>query len=175
MASAYSIKNQEGVHFVTFTVHQWVDVFTRQCYVDILLESIKFCQENKGLQVYAWVAMSNHCHLIISSNKTPLSDIIRDLKKHTSKTIIESITENEKESRKRWILWLLKKDDHIWFWEEGYHGEEVFSQAFFDSKLNYIHMNPVRAGLVEKEEEYLNSSCADYYGIRKGKLVLAEF
>ena len=175
MALAYSIKNQEGVYFVTFTVHQWVDVFTRQCYVDILLDSIKFCQENKGLQVYAWVVMSNHCHLIIGSNKTLLSDIIRDLKKHTSKTIIESITENEKESRKRWMLWLLKKDDHIWFWEEGYHGEEVFSQAFFDSKLNYIHMNPVRAGLVEKEEEYLNSSCADYYGIIKGRLVLAEF
>jgi putative transposase len=71
------------------------------------------------------------------------------------------------------MLWLLKKDDHIWFWEEGYHGEEIFTEGFFNSKLNYIHLNPVRAGLVEKEEEYLYSSCGDFYGTRKGALELA--
>ena len=86
-----------------------------------------------------------------------------------------SIRANEKESRKKWLTWLLQKDGNIWFWEEGYHGEQIFTQSFFDSKLNYIHMNPVRAGIVEKEEEYLNSSCADYYGTRKGKLQIAEF
>ena len=81
MAFAYTIKDQEGIHFVTFTVHQWVDVFSRKMYTEILLDSIKFCQTNKGLKVYAWVVMSNHCHLIVSSSKDPLSDIIRDLKK----------------------------------------------------------------------------------------------
>ena len=107
MAFAYTIKDQEGIHFVTFTVHQWADVFTRKMYTEILLDSIKFCQTNKGLKVYAWVVMSNHCHLIVSSSKDPLSDIIRDLKKFTSKKIIESIAQNEKESRKNWLLWLL--------------------------------------------------------------------
>ena len=175
MAFAYTIKDQEAIHYVTFTVHQWVDVFTRQCYADILIESIRYCQAEKGLQVFAWVIMSNHCHLIISSTQSPLSDIIRDLKKYTSKKIMASIRANEKESRKKWLTWLLQKDGNIWFWEEGYHGEQIFTQSFFDSKLNYIHMNPVRAGIVEKEEEYLNSSCADYYGIRKGKLQIAEF
>jgi putative transposase len=56
----------------------------------------------------------------------------------------------------------------------GKHGEEITTRDFFDSKLQYIHMNPVRAGLVEKEEEYLYSSCGDYYGVRKGLLELAE-
>jgi putative transposase len=82
---------------------------------------------------------------------------------------------NDKESRKRWLLWLLKKDDNIWFWEEGYHGEEIWSREFFESKLNYIHLNPVIAGIVEKEEEYLLSSCGDYYGTRKGDLDLVDF
>jgi hypothetical protein len=54
--------------------------------------------------------------------------------------------------------------------EEGYHGEEIISGEFFESKLNYIHLNPVRAGIVEKEEEYLNSSAGELYGIRQGKL-----
>ena len=61
-----------------------------------------------------------------------------------------------------WLLWLLKKEGiglatQIWFWDEGYHGEEIYSVEFFMTKLRYIHMNPVRSGIVEKQEEYLNS------------------
>lgn len=173
MALTYTIRNQLGQYFITFTVHQWVDVFTRKDYIEILLESVRFCQSNKGLKIYAWVVMSNHIHMIIGSEKENLSDIIRDFKKYTSKKIFEAIENNPKESRKRWLLWLLKKDDKIWFWEEGYHGVEIISQPFFETKLNYIHLNPVRAGIVEKEEEYLYSSCANYYGISKGLLELA--
>ena len=73
------------------------------------------------------------------------------------------------------MLRLLKKEDKIWFWEEGYHGEEIISISFFESKMLYIHLNPVRAGLVEKEVEYLYSSCGDLYGVRKGLLELAVF
>jgi len=174
MAFEYRIKDQYAQHFVTFTVHQWVNVFTRKAYIDILLESLRFCQKNKGLKIYGWVIMTNHIHLIISSNKGNLSDIIRDLKKYTSSKIVKAIEENPKESRKRWMLWLLKKEDRIWFWKEGYHGEEITTMSFFDSKLQYIHLNPVRANIVMKEEEYLYSSCADYYGISKGLLDLAE-
>lgn len=172
MGQTYQVYNQEGIYFVTFTVHQWVDVFTRSMYVEILLESIKFCQDNKGLEVYSWVIMSNHCHFILRSNGNKLSDIIRDLKKHTAKKIVKAIEDNELESRKRWMLWLLKKEGHIWFWEEGYHGVEITTEDFFATKLKYIHLNPVRAGLVEKEEDYLLSSCADLYGLRKGPLKL---
>jgi len=172
MGLSYTIKNQHAPHFITCTVHQWVDVFIRAEYVSILLDSIRYCQKHKGLQVHSWVVMSNHFHMILSSKKSNLSDIIRDLKKYTSRKIYEAIKQNPAESRKRWMLWLLNKDGNIWFWEEGYHGEEIYSQDFFIVKLNYIHLNPVRAFLVEKEEEYLYSSCGDYYGIRKGLLDL---
>ena len=104
-----------------------------------------------------------------------LSDIIRDLKKHTSKSSYKAIKENVHESRKSWLLKVLSHEGRIWFWEEGYHGEEIISTEFFESKLNYIHLNPVRARIVEKEEEYLNSSAGDLYGIRKGKLLLSRF
>ena len=66
-------------------------------------------------------------------------------------------------------------EDKIWFWEEGYHGEEIYSQEFFDIKMNYIHQNPVRAGIVEKEEEYLYSSAGEIYGIRESRLLLSQF
>ncbi len=82
--------------------------------------------------------MNNHCHLIISAKNNNLSDIIRDFKKFTSKSIYKAIEGNPKESRKNWLLKVLKYGDKIWFWEEGYHEEEIFTQQFFDSKLNYI-------------------------------------
>ena len=175
MGFAYQIKDQGAVHFVTFTVHQWADVFTRPIYVDILLESLKYCQKQKGLEIFAWVVMTNHCHLIVRARNENLSDIIRDFKKFTAKNIYKAIETNPQESRKNWLLQVLSYEDKIWFWEEGYHGEEVYSQEFFDSKMNYIHQNPVRAGIVEKEEEYLYSSAGEVYGVRESRLLLSEF
>ena len=86
MAFAYTVKDQGGVDFVTFTVHQWVDVFTRPIYVDGLMESLIYCQKHKGLEVFAWVVMSNHLHLIVRAKNGDLSDIIRDIKKFTAKS-----------------------------------------------------------------------------------------
>ena len=83
MGHAYKIYDQEIVHYVTCTVHQWVDVFTRKDYVDILLGSIRHCQEHKGLEVYAWVLMTNHLHMIVASKTGKLSDTMRDFKKYT--------------------------------------------------------------------------------------------
>lgn len=175
MAFEFRIKDQEAVHFLTFTVHQWVDVFTRDVYREELIKSLRFCQERKGLEIYAWVIMSNHCHFIWRGRNEGLSDIIRDFKKFTSKKIYNSILQNHKESRAKWLPKLLSIDDKIWFWEEGYHGEEIYSNQFFASKCNYIHANPVQAGWVEKEEDYLWSSAGDFFGIRKGPIELSQF
>ncbi|WP_205314303.1 transposase [Pedobacter namyangjuensis] len=133
MGFAYHIKDQGAVHFVTFTVHQWVDVFTRPIYIEILLDSLTHCQKEKGLEIYAWVIMSNHCHFIVSAKNDNLSDIIRDFKKFTSKAIFKAIEENHRESRKNWLLKALNFEGRIWFWEEGYHGEEIYSEDFFDN------------------------------------------
>jgi len=97
-SGGYKADDQAGVYFITCTVHQWADVFTRKLYVEILLNSIRYCQQNKGREVNAWVVMSNH-----------------------------------------------------------------------------IHFNPVRAVIGEKVEEYLLSSCGDFYSTRKGLLELAVF
>ena len=80
------------VYFVTDTVVDWVDVFTRPIYKHIIIESLEYCQQNKGLIIYAWVLMSNHLHAIVgSSGENKVSDIWRDFKKYTSKKIIETI------------------------------------------------------------------------------------
>ena len=77
----YKIRDKEGIHFVTFAVVEWVDVFTRKEYRDLLLDSIRHCQNEKGLILYSWCLMSNPVHLVISAKEYNPSDILRDLKK----------------------------------------------------------------------------------------------
>ena len=100
----YKIRDQHAVHFITFGVVEWVDVFTRRTYADIVIQSLLYCINNKGLKLHGWCIMSNHIHLIISTANGNLSDILRDFKKFTSKQIITAIENNKLESRKNWIL-----------------------------------------------------------------------
>jgi putative transposase len=104
MSSNYKFHNQERPYFVTFSVIRWIDVFTRREYKDILVDSIKYCIAHKGLELYAWVIMSNHVHLIIGTKGKPMQDILRDMKRHTSKAITKAIQDNMQESRREWML-----------------------------------------------------------------------
>jgi len=164
--------NEGYIYYLTLTVVDWVDVFTRPRYKHIIVESLKYCQKHKGLELYAWVLMSNHLHLLAASNKegVTISDILRDFKKFTSKAIVESIQEPG-ESRQQWMLYRFDfagkynpKIKDYKFWQDGNEAKEVFTNRFFDEKLNYIHNNPVRAEIVENPEDYLYSSAKNYAG-----------
>lgn len=164
----YKIRDQSKPHYVTFTVVEWADVFTRQIYKDIIIENLNYCIREKGMIVFGYVIMSNHLHLIIQSKGNDLSGLIRDFKKFTAKAIINQI-KTGKESRYEWLLELFSKatESHnrnktYQFWKYGNHPEEIYSQKFLWSKLDYIHLNPVRAGLVEKASHYLYSSASNY-------------
>ena len=104
MSRKYKFRNPEAIYFVTFTTVNWIDVFTRPIYKDIVVESLNYCIKNKGLVVYAWVIMSNHVHLVIERRSVALEDVMRDLKKYTSREILKVIEENPQESRKAWML-----------------------------------------------------------------------
>jgi len=122
--------------------------------------------------------MSNHVHLGVSAKNNDLSDILRDFKKFTSKEIIKAIAKNEHESRKDWMLAIFKeqgaknsRNTNYQFWRQDNQPKECYSSEFTVQKLNYIHNNPVEAGIVDKAEEYLYSSARDYhYGKNCGLL-----
>ncbi len=125
--------------------------------------------------------MSNHIHLIARAKEGyKLSGILRDMKKHTSKQIIKTIKESP-ESRKEWLLSVMleagkqnSKQQTYQLWRNDNHPIELsLNQSIMDDKLDYIHNNPVEAGIVEKAEDYLYSSARDYSGI-KG-LINVEF
>ena len=168
------IKNRiEGnVFFVTDTVVDWVDIFTRPIYKHIVLESLAYCQKNKGLIIYAWVLMSNHLHMITGSNsEDKVSDIMRDFKKFTSKEILKILLADSTESRREWMLnrfeYAGKNDDKIKnyrFWQQGNDPQEIYLNDYFNQKLNYTHENPVKAELVNRAEDYRYSSAIDWAG-----------
>jgi REP element-mobilizing transposase RayT len=172
MSTGYQIKDQYALYFLTFQVVDWVDIFTRPIHRDIVLDSLRFCQNKKGLQVFGYVVMSNHVHLIANHPKGKLSDTIRDLKKYTARTIINTVKENN-ESRREWILdrFLFNgrkhsrnKDYQLWTHEN--HAVVLYSNSFIWEKLEYIHNNPVRAMIVEQPEDYLYSSARNYAGMK---------
>ena len=99
MSEGYKIRDQTLPHFITFTVVDWIDVFTRQTYRDIVIESLDYCIKNKGMILFGYVIISNHIHMIIQSQEATLSDLIRDFKKFTAKSILEKI-QNSSESRR---------------------------------------------------------------------------
>lgn len=172
MGRKYVIRSQDHFYFVTFTVIQWLDIFTRLEYKNIFLDSIKYCQKEKGLLVGAWCIMTNHVHLAIASNgKEDLQNIIRDLKSYTSRHIRKFMENNPRESRREWMLGLMKgagkvnsanKDFQLW--QQHSHPIELSYNSIVDQKVNYIHNNPVKAGFVEKPAEWLYSSARDYEG-----------
>ena len=168
MKEGYIIRDQEKAHFITATVIDWIDIFTRQIYRDIIIDCLDFCIRNKGMILYGYVIMSNHIHLIIQSEDGKLSDLIRDFKKFTANSILTKI-KDEPESRREWILERCKlatknhsRNKNYQFWQYGNHAEEIFSSTFMWSKLDYVHMNPVRAGLVQKASHYIYSSASNY-------------
>ena len=145
MGEGYKIRNKEGIHFITFAVVEWVDVFTRKEYRDIVLESIKHCQREKGLQLHAWCLMSNHVHLVVSAKENNTSEILRDFKKYTSKQIIQSIKEHPQESRREWMLSIFAKageensrNTNYQFWRQDNQPKEIFGEKFCKQKLEYI-------------------------------------
>jgi REP element-mobilizing transposase RayT len=93
-------------HFITATIVDWIDVFTRKTYRDSVIECLDFCIKNKGMILYGYVIMSIHIYMIIQSSDGNLSDLIRDFKKFTAKNILEKI-QNESKSRRECMLFFV--------------------------------------------------------------------
>ena len=168
MSYSYQIQDQSAPHFLTFQVIDWVDIFSRQIYKDIVIDSMKFCRANKGLEIYSYVIMSNHVHVIWRAKNGDLSNVIRDFKKFTGRNIIEAIKTGP-ESRQDWMLKRFEfaarsnvRNSIHQFWTHENHAVELFTPDFTEQKIQYIHKNPVRARIVEKEEDYIYSSARNY-------------
>ena len=171
MPTGYQIDNQDGLYFLTLQVVEWIDIFTRKIYVDVVLTSLGYCRKEKGLRIWVYVVMSNHLHLIVSAENKNLSDVLRDFKRFTATTILKMVQENKRESRRTWMLKQFefaankhKRNSKFQFWRHDNHAVELESHKFIIQKMAYIHENPVKTGFVERAEDWMYSSQRNYSG-----------
>ncbi|HCQ13228.1 transposase [Flavobacterium sp.] len=172
MSTKYKATTSEECYFITITTVGWIDVFTRLNQKYVIINALKHCQEHKGLEIYAYVLMSSHLHLLCKATEGfILSDVIRDFKKFTSKKITQTII-TELESRREWMLDYfekacehLKRNQQYKVWQDGYHAELIYSNSFIKQKVDYIHNNPVKEKTVSLPEDYYFSSARNYAGL----------
>ncbi|WP_430411853.1 REP-associated tyrosine transposase [Kordia sp.] len=170
MSRNYKFHNPKGLYFVSFAVVYWLDVFIRNEYKNIIVDSLFYCQKEKGMELVAWCIMTNHVHLIFRSvgNREPQL-LLGDFKRFTSKTIVKAVQNNPKESRREFLLDKFKEAaskssnvDQYQFWRHDNKPIELWTNKVIHEKINYIHNNPVKAGLVFRPEDYMYSSAIDY-------------
>lgn len=157
---------EERFCFVTTTVVRFTPIFANFNFCDILISNIKYYKEKYKFVVLGYIIMPSHFHWIIIVNPKfgTISDIMRDVKKFTACQIFDSLNENEN-------IKLLKifqesaeglKDQTKKLWMPRFDDEVIRNQQMFWAKLNYIHNNPVKAGIVSRVEDYKYSSASNY-------------
>jgi len=162
--SRYHITQIDQPHFLTCTVLHWIPVFTRQDTVDIVLNSFRFLQR-EGLQIYSWVVLENHLHLVAQSR-----DLNRDMARFKSFTAHQLLIYLKRRNVRQILLQLAfykkahKADRALQFWQEGLHPELIQNDAIMQQKIEYIHQNPVKRGYVDQPEHWRYSSARDYLG-----------
>ncbi len=169
MSRKYKFYNPEGVYFVSFSTVFWIDVFVRNMYFEIMVDSLDFCRKNKGLVLYAYCIMPSHVHLIFKDKNNNPGQLLKEIKTFTSKSIQQRIIENPQESRKEWLLWMFKKAGvknsnvkNRQFWQQHNQPIELFSNKVIQQKLDYIHNNPIEAGFVTEAHHWKYSSAKNY-------------
>lgn len=179
MSRKYKFGDNDKLYFISFAVVGWIDLFIRKEYKDIVIDSWHYCQKNKDLEIYCWCIMPSHIHMIVGSKGRPLDKIIGEMKSFTSRSLRRAISEHPSESRREWMLNMMEKsgmqnnNNQDWqLWQQHNHPIEILNTTMFYQKMEYIHRNPVEAGFVENEEDYLYSSARDFFG-KKGLVELS--
>ncbi len=169
MSRNYKFHNKSGLYFVSFATVNWLDVFTRQIYFNVLAESINYCRKEKGMELYAYCFMPSHIHLIFRSNTEDPSSLLRDFKSYTAKKIIGAIENNPQESRKEYLLWFFeraaKKKSNVskyQFWQHHNKPIELWSEKVIKQKIDYTHNNPVESGFVTNAIDWKYSSARNF-------------
>jgi REP element-mobilizing transposase RayT len=165
MKKPWSFDESDSLYFCTDVIVGWQYVFTSPEFFETIIESLKYCQENKGLRLHAYVIMPNHVHSIVSASQGSLASIIRDYKRYTSGRISDLLGEAKNKrllSYFRAVAGREERGNEHKIWQSGSHPVLIESGEFFDQKLDYIHKNPVVKGYVERPEYWKFSSARNY-------------
>lgn len=153
---------KEHPDYITITCLEWKHLLADDAFKDILLDSLRFLTKADRINVFAFVIMSNHLHMIWQmQGEHKRDDVQRDFLKYTGQQILKHLRKGQSQWLKE--LFVGAKDRKYQVWESNALSIPLYSEQFFFQKLEYIHNNPVRAGLCRYAEEYKYSSASFYY------------
>lgn len=168
----YNLENH--IYFITSEVKDRIHLFTREDYFKILIDNLEFYRRKFCFKLIGYVLMVNHLHLLIfpDINKGTCSEIMRDFNKFTAREIIKKLKKKDLKLVKEFLLRKQRRKNHRYqIWQSKTYDFNIFSKKKLKEKLNYIHMNPVRAGLTKNPQDYRWSSARNYYlGNNKGEI-----
>ncbi len=153
------------IYYITNVIYNRLPIFTRPSFVVPIIDSLNFYRYKQSYKVLGYVIMPDHFHILIwPYGDVPVSDMMRDLKRFTSGRIARQA---EVEEKKEWLEAFRaagEKTERADYkvWQDGYWDKNIFSEKMLRQKLNYIHNNPIRAGLVESPDKYPYSSFRNY-------------
>jgi len=164
MSETLKVVDKDKPHFITTTVTVWLKVFEEPTFANTIIQSLQFCQREKGLEIFAYCLMPDHLHMIARAPDLPAA--MRDFKKFTAKLITSKLEETE--HKMKWLHQFekdgkrLKRIEKYKFWRDGFHPIELGNNDIIKQKMIYIHNNPVKAGIVKNQEDYWYSSARNY-------------
>jgi len=163
MRSRYGIRDGPAAYFVTSTIVEWLPVLSTTACCEIIVRALLHAREHNSLRIYAWVILDNHFHAILSA--PDLSGTLRSLKGFTAQELLKQL----KAERREWLLQLLahhradhKRASEHQVWQEGVHPQVIDSDKMLHQKLDYLHDNPVKRGLVAAPEHWRYSSAHEW-------------
>jgi REP element-mobilizing transposase RayT len=159
--------NPDHLYFITTTAVGRKHLLHRDVIKRILIDNLNLARILGRIQLFAFVIMPNHLHVIVRCTEThPVSSFLRDFKSNTAKQIVWQY----EAERNKPVLEYLKQaardleKQTFRVWDDDYVAKEVFTAEFLKQKLNYVHHNPLQPqwDLVARPEEYVWSSARFY-------------
>lgn len=171
MTHKYPVAEPQGCYYLTLNTIDRVDIFVRPFFKQIIVESLNYFIEKKGLIVYGWCLMTNHLHLIVQpGDGFELSPLVRDFKAFTAKIILADLNADS-DIRRTWIMKKIREAalfDKLEVWEKADRAVQINDEEKenINEHLKEIHNNPVRNKIVASPQDYLHSSARNYAGLK---------
>jgi len=163
--SRYRVLQGDAPHFLTCTVLNWIPLFTRPDTAEIVLDAIRYRQQNLGWRLYGFVILENHLHLVLQARD--LGEELMRFKSYTARCLIDYLEQRRVTRILDQLAWFKKRhkcDRKYQLWEEGSHPQLIESEDVLRQKLEYLHNNPVKRGYVDRPADWRYSSARVYAG-----------
>jgi len=173
----YRIVAGVGLYYVTFTVVEWLPVFIDESACKIITDSLNFCIKNKSLGVNAYVIMPTHLHAIVFDvefNAERLKHTLDDMRKFTGRQLLDYSAKHFPKCFGAEFQAHAGKDRERRFWQPTQHPVGIVSGGFWKQKIDYLHDNPCRKGLVLRPEDWRFSSARYWLTREKNDVQLSD-